>query len=76
MNVREALRQIPRASFIPDTIGVRGHDRWMVPLRREENPDEWARLVVLDDEAIVTQVDGGLLRKGFGQPVPAAPPRS
>lgn len=38
----------------------------MIPLHREDAPDEWARLVGVDDEPIITQVDDGNLRDGKG----------
>ncbi|WP_344592716.1 rRNA adenine N-6-methyltransferase family protein [Actinomadura vinacea] len=37
----------------------------MTPLRRGDAPEEWARLVALDDEAIITQVDDGAIDKGL-----------
>ncbi|GAB3278813.1 hypothetical protein GCM10027589_05110 [Actinocorallia lasiicapitis] len=44
-----------RRLFVPDTIYVR-EDKWLVPLRRSEQPEEWERLVSLDD-AVTTRTD-------------------
>ncbi|MFC4052891.1 methyltransferase domain-containing protein [Actinomadura syzygii] len=56
MNSREALRGVPREIFVPDEIWVRGDDWLLTPLRRQDEPDEWARLVASEDEAIITRV--------------------
>jgi protein-L-isoaspartate(D-aspartate) O-methyltransferase len=53
-----------RRQFVPDTVWVWGDDGWMVPLRREDDPDRWARLCD-SDEAIVTQVDDGAGDRGL-----------
>jgi protein-L-isoaspartate(D-aspartate) O-methyltransferase len=47
-----------RRQFIPDTVWVWGDAGWMVPLRRDTDPERWAQLCD-SDEAIVTQVDDG-----------------
>jgi protein-L-isoaspartate(D-aspartate) O-methyltransferase len=65
MNVEDALRAVPRRMFVPDTIWIRRDDMWMVPLRRQDEPEEWARLVARDDEPVITQVDDGAVDKGL-----------
>jgi protein-L-isoaspartate(D-aspartate) O-methyltransferase len=64
MNAADIRRAVPREVFVPDTIWVRRDDGWAVPLRRQENPQGWERLVGLDDEPVITQVDDGAADKG------------
>lgn len=52
-----------RRQFIPDTVWVWGDDGWMIPLRREVDPERWEQLCD-SDEAIVTQVDDGACDMG------------
>lgn len=52
---------VPRQEFIPNTVwrpdkGRRGPD--LVPLHRDEHPDQWRELVAGDD-FVITQVDDG-----------------
>jgi hypothetical protein len=56
---------VNRADFIPNTIWVDREDGWMVPVRRDEDPERWLSLVDSDDP-IVTQVDDGELEDGKG----------
>lgn len=53
-----------REQFIPDTVWVWGDEGWMVPLRRQDDPERWEQLCD-SDEAIVTQVDDGTSDKGL-----------
>ncbi len=58
---RPSFLAVARQQFIPDTIwrqdkSLPGPD--LVPVRRDEDPDQWLRLASGDD-ALVTQVDDG-----------------
>ncbi|MDX6742522.1 methyltransferase domain-containing protein [Actinocorallia sp. A-T 12471] len=48
---------VDRRLFVPETIYVR-EGGWLVPLRRSERPEEWERLVGMDD-AVTTRTDEG-----------------
>lgn len=55
------LAAVPRHLFIPDTVyrhepGRPGND--LVPLRKDEQPEQWWRLVC-SDRPVNTQVEGG-----------------
>jgi protein-L-isoaspartate(D-aspartate) O-methyltransferase len=49
---------IRREAFVPDTIWVDGEDGWLVPLRRDDDPEAWLRLAS-GDGPVAIQVDDG-----------------
>jgi hypothetical protein len=58
---RSSFLAVPREAFIPDTIWrpdttKTGPD--LVPVHRDEHPEQWRELVDSDD-AVITQVDDG-----------------
>lgn len=54
---REAFLSVPRHAFIPEIVW-RDEGRWLVPLRRADDPETWLDLAY-GPEAVVTQVDHG-----------------
>ncbi|MBI0299186.1 hypothetical protein JBE04_33185 [Streptomyces sp. PRKS01-29] len=56
--VRRAFEAVPRHEFVPGTVWVMD-DGVYRPLRREDAPDRWARMVYDPAQAIATQVDDG-----------------
>ncbi|ABD12601.1 hypothetical protein ThrDRAFT_03515 [Frankia casuarinae] len=54
-----SVRRVNREDFIPDEIWVRDEDGFfLVPLRRQDDPQRWSELCRGDD-GITTQVDDG-----------------
>lgn len=56
--VRCAFEAVPRHEFVPGTVWVVDGGVYR-PLRREDDPDRWARMVYDPAQAIATQVDDG-----------------
>ncbi|MGW7657721.1 methyltransferase domain-containing protein, partial [Streptomyces tendae] len=56
--VRRAFEAVPRHEFVPGTVWVVDGGVYR-PLRREDDPDRWARMVYDPAQAIATQVDDG-----------------
>ncbi|MCM3883328.1 methyltransferase domain-containing protein [Frankia sp. R82] len=57
-------RVVRREDFIPEVIWTRGSDGFfLVPVRRQDDPDRWTALC-RSDEGIATQVDDGEDRYG------------
>ncbi|MEU5733185.1 methyltransferase domain-containing protein [Streptomyces antimycoticus] len=56
--VRRAFEAVPRHEFVPGTVWV-VDDGVYRPLRREDDPDRWARMVYDPAQAMTTQVDDG-----------------
>ncbi|MFE2185081.1 methyltransferase domain-containing protein [Streptomyces sp. NPDC059455] len=56
--VRRAFEAVPRHEFVPGTVWVVDGGVYR-PLRREDDPERWARMVYDPAQAIATQVDDG-----------------
>ncbi len=60
---RDAFLEVPRHAFLPEVVfihdGASADPDDLVPLRRDQEPDEWWRLAYAD-EAVITQVDDAL----------------
>lgn len=56
--VRRAFEAVPRHEFVTGTVWVVDGGVYR-PLRREDDPDRWARMVYDPAQAIATQVDDG-----------------
>ncbi|MCP2335259.1 methyltransferase domain-containing protein [Actinomadura rupiterrae] len=56
INLKEALRAVRRADFIPDRIFVSGPGNWLIPLSRDQQPERWAAMVASPSAAVVTKV--------------------
>ncbi|MBB4783655.1 methyltransferase domain-containing protein [Streptomyces rapamycinicus] len=56
--IRRAFEAVPRHEFVPGTVWVVDGGVYR-PLRREDDPDRWARMVYDPAQAIATQVDDG-----------------
>lgn len=53
----QAVRSVDREPFIPATVYVSSETTgWLIPLRRDENPEEW-RALVESDSPVVTAVE-------------------
>ncbi|WP_131743461.1 methyltransferase domain-containing protein [Actinomadura roseirufa] len=59
-----SMTRVDRKWFIPDTVWVWGDEGWLVPLRRQDAPSDWAELCQSDDP-IITQVDDGATDRGL-----------
>ena len=55
---------VNRQWFIPDMVWVWADDGWLIPLRRQDAPDDWADLCRSDDPIII-QVDDGATDRGM-----------
>ncbi|WP_158897319.1 hypothetical protein [Streptomyces hygroscopicus] len=56
--IRRAFEAVPRHAFVPGTVWVVDGGTYR-PLRRADDPDQWARMVYDPARAITTQVDDG-----------------
>ncbi|AEH08548.1 MULTISPECIES: methyltransferase domain-containing protein [Protofrankia] len=56
---------VRRAAFVPDTIWVDGPDGWMVPLRRDDDPETWSALAESSDPVAIQVDDGERPDKGI-----------
>ncbi|WP_413807997.1 methyltransferase domain-containing protein [Streptomyces sp. OE57] len=63
--VRRAFEAVPRHEFVPGTVWVVDNGAYR-PLRREDDPDRWARMAYDPVQAIATQVDDGAPAPGGG----------
>lgn len=60
---RSALATVPRHEFISETVWIKNpdHQRTLLPLYRDDDPDRWLRLIYATgyDDYVITQVDDG-----------------
>ncbi|WP_433544814.1 methyltransferase domain-containing protein [Streptomyces sp. CA-294286] len=57
--LRTVFDKVPRHLFVPDTVYTWSGERWC-PLRRDDDPEQWGRLIYDPDGAgVVTQVNEG-----------------
>jgi protein-L-isoaspartate(D-aspartate) O-methyltransferase len=64
MNASDAVKAIPRETFIPEVIWVHRGDGWSVPVRRGREPERWAELASSGDSIVIQMDDGTATEKG------------